>query len=125
MPEATESNSVRVDVWTWAVRLFPTRSIAAAAARGGHIKINGKSVKPAQAVKVGDIVHTRLGDLERTVVVSKIISRRVGAAIAVDCYEDRTPIKVKSEVLHVAQRERGSGRPTKRDRRLTDRLRGF
>lgn len=115
---------VRVDVWTWAVRLFPTRSVAAAAARGGHIKINGKSVKPAQTVHVGDIVQTRLGEVERIVVVRALISRRVGAEIARGTYEDRTPVREVTDKSDFGIRERGAGRPTKRDRRLLDRLRG-
>jgi ribosome-associated heat shock protein Hsp15 len=115
---------VRVDVWTWAVRLFPTRSTAAAAARGGHIKINGKSIKPAQVVHVGDNIQTRYGDVERIVVVKHLITRRVGAVLARENYEDLTPVRDTSSSPLIGKRERGAGRPTKRDRRQLDRLRG-
>ncbi|MEY3278136.1 MAG: hypothetical protein RLZZ426_622, partial [Actinomycetota bacterium] len=115
---------VRVDVWTWAVRLFPTRSTAAAAARGGHIKINGKSIKPAQIVHVGDNIQTRYGDVERIVVVKHLITRRVGAVLARENYDDLTPIREASSSPLIGKRERGAGRPTKRDRRQLDRLRG-
>ncbi len=119
-----DGHKVRVDVWTWAVRLFPTRSTAAAAARGGHIKINGKSIKPAQVVHVGDNIQTRYGDVERIVVVKHLITRRVGAVLARENYEDLTPIREASSSPLIGKRERGAGRPTKRDRRQLDRLRG-
>ena len=119
-----EEPKVRIDVWTWAVRLFPTRSTAAAAARGGHIKINGKSIKPAQTVHVGDTIQTRYGDVDRIVVVKTLITRRVGAVLARENYEDQTPIREVSSSPLIGKRERGAGRPTKRDRRQLDRLRG-
>lgn len=119
-----ENPKVRIDVWTWAVRLFPTRSVAAAAARGGHIKVNGKSVKPAQLIQLGDKVQTRLGEVERIVVVKTLITRRVGAALAREHYEDLTPVREISKQPLNGMRERGAGRPTKRDRRQLDRLRG-
>ncbi len=119
------SEKVRVDVWTWAVRLFPSRSAATAAARGGHIKINGKSVKPAQTVNIGDTIATRYADVERIVVVKSLISRRVGADLARTHYEDHSPVREKVADTFTATRDRGAGRPTKRDRRLIDRLRGY
>ena len=121
----SSSVKVRVDVWTWAVRLFPSRSAATAAARGGHIKINGKSVKPAQTVNIGDIISTRYADVERVVVVKSLISRRVGADLARTHYEDQSAVHEKVKDTFIATRDRGAGRPTKRDRRLIDRLRGY
>lgn len=122
---AEATSKVRVDVWTWAVRLFPSRSAATTAARGGHIKINGKSVKPAQMVNVGDTVSTRFADVERVVVVKSLITRRVGAELARTHYEDQSPVRERVSESRTATRERGAGRPTKRDRRLIDRLRGY
>lgn len=122
---AEPDNRVRADVWTWAVRLYPTRSTAAAAARGGHIKVNGKSIKPAQLLKVGDTVSARIGETERIVVVTALISRRVSAPLARENYEDHTPVVEKSRVTPTARRDPGAGRPTKRDRRQIDRLRGI
>jgi ribosome-associated heat shock protein Hsp15 len=115
----------RIDVWVWAVRLYPTRSVAADACRAGHVKVNDVRVKPSQVVKIGDVVRAYTPGGERIVVVSGLLSKRVGAAMAVQHYEDRTPPKPPKEERDVfAIRERGAGRPTKRDRRLTQRLRG-
>ena len=120
-----DSATTRADVWTWAVRLYPTRAIAADACRAGHVKINDVRVKPSQPIKVGDIVRAFTPGGERIVVVTALLSKRVGAAVAVQHYEDRTPPKPPKEERDVfAIRERGAGRPTKRERRLTERLRG-
>lgn len=115
----------RVDAWCWAVRLFPTRSAAGAACRAGHVRVNGQRAKPATLVVPGDEVVVRGGAWERVVVVQRLIIKRVGAPVAVTCYLDRTPAPPpKAEVVVVARRDRGAGRPTKRERRLTDQLRG-
>jgi len=116
----------RVDAWIWAVRLFPTRSQAAAACRAGHVRVNGERAKPATLVVPGDEVHVRGGDVrERLVVVQRLVVKRVGADVAVACYLDHSPPPVPRErAPFVALRDRGAGRPTKRERRLTDRLRG-
>jgi ribosome-associated heat shock protein Hsp15 len=115
----------RVDAWCWAVRLFPTRSAAGAACRAGHVRVNGERAKPATIVVPGDEVHVRGGERERIVVVQRLVVKRVGAAVAVACYLDRSPAPVpKEHAAVVAQRDRGAGRPTKRDRRLIERLRG-
>lgn len=117
--------TVRVDVWTWAVRIYPSRSAAAAACRAGHVKVNGTSVKPAHPVRLGDLIRARRSRDERIVVVTGLIDKRVGAALAVGNYEDRTPPPAPRETTPApVLRERGSGRPTKRDRRQVERLRG-
>lgn len=101
-----------------------TRSDAAAACRGGHVKINAKPAKPASAVKPGDRVEAYLHDRQRILEVVRVIVKRVGAAVAVDCYLDHSPPVITEVGAPLAQRDRGSGRPTKRDRRQLDRLRG-
>ena len=117
--------SVRVDAWTWAVRLYSTRSAATAACRGGHVKVNGAGVKPSHAVRPGDLVEALTPGGERIVVVAGLIDKRTSAAIAAQQYEDRTPPPPPKETVPApVTRERGSGRPTKRDRRLVERLRG-
>jgi ribosome-associated heat shock protein Hsp15 len=90
------------------------------------VKVNGKTAKPASPVKVGDRVEARLGQRQRIVDVSKVIAKRVGAAIAVDCFVDHSPPPPERlpEVAVFAERDRGMGRPTKRDRRKIDELRG-
>ena len=117
--------SARVDQWLWSVRMTKTRSDASAACRGGHVKVNGKTAKPASAVKVGDRVEAYLHDRERILEVRTVIVKRVGASIAVDCYVDHSPPPPeREEDVPVFRRDRGAGRPTKRDRRQLDRLRG-
>jgi ribosome-associated heat shock protein Hsp15 len=120
-----EIETARVDQWLWSVRMTKTRSDAAAACRGGHVKVNGKTAKPATPVKVGDRVEAYLHDRERILEVVTLIVKRVGATVAVDCFVDHSPPPPEREVdVPVFQRERGSGRPTKRDKRQLDRLRG-
>ena len=118
-------SSVRVDAWVWAVRLYPTRSAATAACRAGHVKVNGASAKPAQPVRAGDTVRAQTPGGERTVVVTGLIGKRTSAAVAALAYEDRTPPPPPREERPAeVRRDRGAGRPTKRDRRVIERLRG-
>lgn len=118
--------SVRVDSWIWSVRLVKTRSMGATACRGGHVRVNGERVKPAYAVRVGDEVRLRQGIQERVVVVKRVIRKRVGAPVAVECYVDNSPPPPPREAVAPAGvRDRGAGRPTKRDRREMERLRGL
>ncbi|MGQ4385954.1 RNA-binding S4 domain-containing protein [Streptomyces sp. SAS_270] len=118
--------SVRVDSWIWSVRLVKTRSMGATACRGGHVRVNGERVKPAYAVRAGDEVRLRqAGGRERVVVVKRVIRKRVGAPVAAECYVDNSPPPPPREAVAPAGvRDRGAGRPTKRDRREMERLRG-
>jgi ribosome-associated heat shock protein Hsp15 len=117
--------TARVDQWLWSIRMTKTRSDAASACRGGHVKVNGKSAKPATPLKVGDQVEAYIHDRDRTLEVLKLIVKRVGAKVAVDCYVDHSPPPPpKEEYVPVFERDRGAGRPTKKDRRQLDRLRG-
>ena len=117
---------MRIDQWLHAVRLTKTRSDAAGACRGGYVKINGKPAKPSSPVAVGDRVVAYLHQRERIVEVRRLIVKRVGAAVAVDCFVDHSPPPPEREGPRplFAVRDRGAGRPTKRDRRQIDRLRG-
>ncbi|MCX4991653.1 MULTISPECIES: RNA-binding S4 domain-containing protein [unclassified Streptomyces] len=118
--------SVRVDSWIWSVRLVKTRSMGATACRGGHVRVNGERVKPAYSVRVGDEVRLRHEGRERVVVVKRVIRKRVGAPVAVECYVDNSPPPPPREAVAPAGlRDRGAGRPTKRDRRELERLRGM
>ncbi|MBP0453395.1 RNA-binding S4 domain-containing protein [Kitasatospora sp. RG8] len=119
-----DEGSVRVDSWIWSVRLTKTRALAAAACRAGHVKVNGERAKPAQALKPGDEVRVRQEGYERVVVVTKLVRKRVGAGVAAECLVDNSPPRPPRELLAVAgERDRGAGRPTKRDRRELDGLR--
>lgn len=123
---ATDGEPVRVDSWIWAVRLVRTRSLGAAACRGGHVHVNGERVKPARGLRVGDKVRLRHEGRERVVIVKHLIRKRVGAAVAAQCYIDKSPPPPPPEAVAPAGvRDRGTGRPTKRDRRELDRLRGL
>jgi ribosome-associated heat shock protein Hsp15 len=117
-------DSVRVDRWLWSIRLYKTRSDATAACRAGHVRVNGRAAKPATTVTVGDRVEARAHAVDRTVDVTRVIGNRVGAPVAAECYVDHTPPPPPRElVAPVADRDRGSGRPTKRERRQLDRWR--
>jgi ribosome-associated heat shock protein Hsp15 len=115
--------STRVDRWLWSVRLAKTRPDAAAACRGGHVRINDRLAKPSSLVSPGDEVRALIGSTARIVVVTRVIQKRVGAADAVTCYLDRTPAPPPVSAVPVAARDRGSGRPTKRERRVLDKWR--
>ncbi|MDG5802786.1 RNA-binding S4 domain-containing protein [Streptomyces ossamyceticus] len=123
----TSGETVRIDSWIWSVRLVKTRSMGATACRGGHVRVNGERVKPAYAVRVGDEVRLRqAGGHERIVVVKRLIRKRVGAPVAAECYVDNSPPPPPREAIAPAGiRDRGAGRPTKRDRRDLERLRGL
>ena len=117
MPE-----SVRVDSWLWAIRVYKTRSAATTACRAGHVRLNGDKVKAAQAVRIGDELRIRIAGFDRILFVRQLLVKRVGAPIAATAYEDQTPEREPQAALGL--RERGAGRPTKRERRDIDRLRG-
>ncbi|MFD5616852.1 RNA-binding S4 domain-containing protein [Streptomyces yangpuensis] len=121
----TETGTVRVDAWIWSVRLTKTRSIAATACRAGHVKVNGERAKPAQPIRAGDEVRLFHAGRERIVVVKRAVSKRVGAPVAAECLIDRSPLPpTPVEAAVVGIRDRGTGRPTKRDRREIQTLRG-
>lgn len=117
--------TARVDSWIWAVRLVKTRSLATASARAGHVRVNGDKVKAAYSVRVGDEVRVRDAGVERIVVVQRLLLKRVSATVATECYLDNTPAAPpREEVAFTPIRDRGAGRPTKRERRDIDKLRG-
>ncbi|MFF2495779.1 RNA-binding S4 domain-containing protein [Agromyces sp. NPDC058064] len=120
-----EQAPVRIDAWLWAVRRFKTRSAATAACRAGHVRVNGERVKAAQPVRPGDEVRVRISGFDQQLVVRRTIAKRVSATLAAEAAEDRTPAPPpREEVAAVVVRDRGAGRPTKRERRDIERLRG-
>lgn len=115
----------RIDAWVWSVRLYRTRSAAAEACRAGHVKLNDQTVKPAQPVAVGDTVRAWVNHREHVYEVTGLVAKRVGAAQARQNYIDHSPPPPPKEVLaSLPHRDCGAGRPTKRERRQLDRLRG-
>ena len=115
-------DAARVDSWLWAVRVYKTRSAATTACRAGHVRVNGEKVKAAQAVRIGDEIRIRISGFDRILTVRQILVKRVGAPVAALAYEDRTPEREPQAALGL--RDRGAGRPTKRERRDIDKLRG-
>ncbi|UTT49409.1 MULTISPECIES: S4 domain-containing protein [Rhodococcus] len=117
--------SVRVDSWTWSVRLFKTRSAAASACRAGHVRVDGATAKPSTPVTLGAEVRVRAHGTEKIVEVTQLVNKRVGAPIAATAYIDHSPPPPPKEILAaLPRRDRGAGRPTKKERRELDRLRG-
>ena len=113
-----------MDQWLWAVRLFKTRSLSAAACKGGHVKINGNPAKPASSVRLGDRIEAHVADRDRVLEVVRLIDKRVAAPLAAECLVDHSPPAPPREyVAPLFRRDPGAGRPTKKDRRRLDRLR--
>jgi ribosome-associated heat shock protein Hsp15 len=125
MAGGTRGNEVsaRVDAWLWSIRICPTRSEATAACRGGHVKVNGAAAKAAQQLKVGDRVACYVHERHRDLEVVRLLSKRVGAPAAAECYVDHSPATPQHDPS-MPPFPRAAGRPSKRDRRHFDRLRG-
>lgn len=118
-------SSTRIDSWVWAARLAKTRSQATTICRAGHVRINDQVAKAAQAVKIGDVVRVRLHGFDTIYRVIGLASRRGSATEAAKLFEDLTPPPIpREERAMMPVRDRGAGRPTKRERRQLDRLRG-
>jgi len=124
---STADSAARLDKWLWGVRLFKTRALATDACRAGSVTINELTAKPGRDVHAGEVVCVKQGLVLRTLRVVGVPRSRVGAKLVAEFCTELTPAsewdKVKEQRLqHVLAREKGSGRPTKRDRRLMDRL---
>ena len=123
-----EKHTTRIDKWLWAVRIFKTRAMASEACAGGKVKIDGTAVKASRNIKKNDIVQVRKGIIKYIYKVRKIAEKRMGAKLVVDFMQDVTPeeelAKLKSAQKQPIQtREKGQGRPTKRERRNMDKFR--
>ena len=121
------AQSIRVDKWLWAARVFKTRSLAADACDGGKVDVNDQAVKPAKALRPGDLVRVTLPHGRRRVLkVSALDDRRGPPATARTLYEDLTPPEPpRPRWARPPMRPPGAGRPTKRERRQLDHLRGW
>ncbi len=120
-------DSIRIDKWLWTVRLFKTRSQASEACKGGKIKIEGQNAKPSRDVKVDDIIEIQSQSIKRRVKIIKIIKNRVAAKLVPELLKDLTPPEEYEKLemirlLNQEKRDRGTGRPTKKDRRTITRL---
>jgi ribosome-associated heat shock protein Hsp15 len=120
----------RVDKWLWAARFYKTRSLAAEAVAGGKIQVNGERVKPAKPLQIGDEVRIRQGPFEHRVVVRELSSQRGPASRAIELYEETADSRAAREALALQLKSLHSafiperGRPTKKDRREINRLKG-
>lgn len=123
LPDAPET--MRLDVWLWAVRQLKSRSAATSACRAGHVKLNGDSAKASAKVRVGDEVRLRVHGFDRVLRVKHLLVKRMGAPVAQRCYDDETPQRITQwQFIPVAKRAPGTGRPTKKERRQLDAFRG-
>ncbi len=123
------SDAGRLDKWLWSVRIFRTRSLATDACRAGSVEVNEHPAKPARDVRVGECVTVRQGLVLRRLRVEGVPRSRVGPKIVATFCTDLTPPEELAKgrehsVQQILAREKGSGRPTKRDRRLLDHLLG-
>ena len=113
----------RIDQWLKHVCLFKHRSDATEACKGGQVKLNGQRVKPAAALKIGDVIEFLQGERLRRVVVSALPETQTSKEAAATMYVDESPAYERLPAEMIVYRERGSGRPTKRDRREMEKLR--
>jgi ribosome-associated heat shock protein Hsp15 len=117
---------VRVDKWLWAVRVYKTRSMATDACRRGHVLVNGMTAKPSKEIKENDHITVRKLPVLFSYVVKQAIEKRIAAKLVTDCLQDITSLeeldKLKVKETYFIKRDRGSGRPTKKERRLLDRV---
>lgn len=122
--ESIQGGATRVDRWLAAARLFKTRGLAQTACAGGHVKVNGQPVKPSHLVKSGDEIRAEAPRGSVVLIVRHVADKRLSAALAREMYEDRSPPPPPPEERDFGARERGTGRPTKADRRAMERLKG-
>ncbi len=123
-----EKHTTRIDKWLWAVRIFKTRALATKECAGGKVKIDGRAVKASRKIQQNDIVQVRKGVVKYLYKVRKIAEKRMAAKLVSDFLEDMTPEEelAKLESAHkqpIQTREKGQGRPTKRERRNMDKFR--
>ena len=122
-----QASKIRIDKWLWAVRIFKTRAISTDACNSGKVKIEGKSIKPSRAIKLNDTISVQKGIVKFIYEVTGLIEKRVSAKIASENVKDLTSEKEKfkmkaASAQTVAMREKGMGRPTKKDRRDIEKL---
>ena len=123
----SEEEPIRIDKWLWAARLFKTRSLAADAIKGGKVKVDDNPVKPSREVKEGDVIQVQIGQLHMVVEVKTVIKNRVSPKQVPEVYNDLTPKEEYERIefmnaYKAEWRDRGAGRPTKKERRLIERL---
>jgi ribosome-associated heat shock protein Hsp15 len=129
---AATTMSIRIDQWLWAARLYKTRTLANQACRGGKVQVEGSAVKPARLLRENEVVEIKQPPIVRSYRVKALAAKRVSAALARELVEEITPAADLEKLalarrdplgLVFASRDRGSGRPTKKERRELEKLR--
>jgi len=120
-----EKEKLRIDKYLWAIRIFKTRSLATEACKAGKVKLDGRNIKPAHEVKIGEIYQVSKGIERKVIKVVGLLENRMDAKSVVNFYADETPVEQTHGYKSMFQapllkRDRGTGRPTKRDRREID-----
>ncbi len=119
---------IRVDKWLWAVRIFKTRNQATEACKKGRILIREQAVKPSRVLRINDIIQVKKPPVVYSYKVTGLLAKRLSARLVMDYLEDITPEqeleKLKVRETFFISRDKGSGRPTKKERRIMDKLRG-
>lgn len=124
---SNENDKVRIDKYLWSIRIFKTRNLATEACKAGKVKLEQNSVKASYVVKVGDVFHIQKDHLKKIVKVTGILEKRVDASTAANYFEDLSPVDDTPRHFSVfnvpvLKRDRGTGRPTKKDRREIDEI---
>ena len=124
---ADTEQGVRIDKWLWAARLFKTRSLAVTAIKGGKVKIDDLPVKPSRDVKVDDIIQVQIEQLHKVVQVKSVVKNRVSPKVVPEVYTDLTPKEEYERIEFMRAykgeyRDRGAGRPTKKERRIIEKM---
>lgn len=119
------TGEARIDKWLWAARIFKTRTIASDACKNGRVMVNGVGVKPSRMVKVNDVIAVRKPPVTYSFRILKTIEQRVGAKLLPEIYEnvttpDQYELLEMTRISGFVNRQRGTGRPTKKDRRQID-----
>jgi ribosome-associated heat shock protein Hsp15 len=122
-----EKEKLRIDKYLWAIRIFKTRTLATEACKAGRVKLGGQNIKPSHEVKIGEIYQVSKGIERKVIKVTGLLENRMDAKTVVNFYEDETPIEQThgyKSTFHapLLKRDRGTGRPTKKDRREIDDL---
>ncbi|MCF8284033.1 MAG: RNA-binding S4 domain-containing protein [Sphingobacteriales bacterium] len=122
---AENNEKLRIDKYLWAIRMFKTRSIATDACKAGRVKLEQQSIKPSYVVKIGDVFHIQKDQQKKIIKVLELLEKRMDATSVQKYFVDQTPIDDTPRnhsvfTVPVLKRDRGTGRPTKKDRREID-----
>jgi ribosome-associated heat shock protein Hsp15 len=122
-----ELTKVRLDKWLWAVRLFKSRTMATDVCKAGKVKQNGHTLKPSYLITIGETIEVKKNGFNLTFKVNQLLEKRVSATLAAPCFDDMTPIEELNKYKDwfvgkggPEMRDKGDGRPTKKDRREID-----